>query len=123
MTGLTDDDKRVWRNVTRDIKPLDNRPVSPVEDRPRVRVTAPRSLPYDPVLDLHGLILQDAFQAVQSHIIEGAAQGYRRLTIITGRSGQMNQEMPRWVERNSVVRSINSMNGGGAWEILIKRNM
>jgi hypothetical protein len=55
--------------------------------------------------------------------MNGALLGYRRLTIITGRSGQINVELPRWLERNTNVRSINQLSNGGSWEIVLKRDM
>ena len=61
---------------------------------------------------------------VQEHVSRGYAEGYRVLTIITGKSGQINIELPKWLEKNSRVRSVTPKNGGGAWEVCLKkRNM
>lgn len=76
---------------------------------------------YDPRLDLHGLKIQEAFEAVQEHLYQGFHNGFKKVTVISGRSGQINQEIPRWLENNSYVRSINSLRGGGAWEVCLKK--
>jgi hypothetical protein len=119
--GLSKDDLEAWKQVTKDVTPLGSAPVSPVEGLPCVRVSAPRSVEYHPRMDLHGATIHNAYAMVQEHVLKGAMLGYRTLTVISGRSGQINIEMPRWLERNPHVRSVNPKNGGGAWEICLKR--
>lgn len=121
--GLTKQDKDLWSRATKDVTPLGSPSVGPVEGHQFPRVAEPRTLPFDPRMDLHGVTVHQAFTMVQDHILNGALMGYRRLTIITGRSGQINLEMPRWVERNTHVRSVSQMSNGGSWEILLKRDM
>jgi DNA-nicking Smr family endonuclease len=71
-------------------------------------------------VDLHGVTIHEAWGVVNDHIYHGVQNGYKKLLIITGRSGQINQELPRWLERNPHVRSVTQMPNGGSWEIAIK---
>lgn len=118
--GLTGEERDLWSRVTKGIRPLDQAPVTPSEGLPHIRVSEPRNLNYSPRMDLHGVTVHDAFGMVQDHIYQGVQNGYKRLTIITGRSGQINQELPRWLERNPRVRSVTQLPNGGSWEVMIK---
>ena len=117
---LTPADQAIWSQVTKDVRPLGQAPVAPSEGLPCITVSEPRSPVYSPRMDLHGVTVHEAFGMVQDHIYQGAQNGYKRLTIITGRSGQINQELPRWLERNSYVRSVTQLPNGGSWEVTIK---
>jgi DNA-nicking Smr family endonuclease len=118
--NLTPQDQAIWDQVTKDVIPLDNRPEKPCENLARLRVAEPRSVPFSPRMDLHGATIHDAFGRVQEHIYQGSQNGYKRLIIITGRSGQINQELPRWLEKNALVRSVKQLSNGGSWEVTIK---
>ena len=121
MRGLTDSEKNLWARATQNVRPLDKAPTGPVESLPRVSVPAPRDEGFDPVLDLHGLVLHDAFQRSKGHVQNAAMMGYKYVIIITGLSGQIHEEFPRWFADHPLVRSINSLRGGGAWEIWLKK--
>lgn len=119
MRKLSDADRKIWEQATKHVTPLGSNP-SP-QHLPKISISNIRQNVYDPRIDLHGLTIQDAYTVVLDHITNGALLGYRKLTIISGRSGQINIELPRWAERHSAVRSVDSINGGGAWEICLKR--
>ena len=121
MRNLSDQERELWSRITKDVAPLDRSPVSPLEPLPITRVSAPRSVPQGPVLDLHGLTLHDAFVQSKAHI-ENAYGRFRYVVIITGLSGQIHDEFPSWVTGHRLVRSINSLRGGGAWEIWLKKS-
>lgn len=123
MTELTKADKDLWKRVTQGVTPLGQPSMGPVEGHQFARVSEPRTGPYDPRLDLHGVTVHMAYGMVLDHVTNGAMQGFKRLTIITGRSGQINVELPRWLEKNANVRSVNQLSNGGSWEVLLKRNM
>jgi DNA-nicking Smr family endonuclease len=75
------------------------------------------------VLDLHGMTLADAHRASLEHVYQAKQAGdYRYVTIITGLSGQICDEFPRWFENHSLVRSVKALRGGGAWEIWLKKD-
>jgi DNA-nicking Smr family endonuclease len=118
--GLSPSDRALWKATTLDVTPL-GASLGPAEGHVVVKVSAPRSVPYNPRVDLHGVTVHEAFGVVMDHVSQGAMLGYKKLTIITGRSGQINQELPRWMEKNPHVRSVVSMNGGGAWEVQMKK--
>lgn len=121
--GLTPSEQDLWGRATQDVTPLGKAPVRAAEGLPRVRVSEPRTMEYDPRLDLHGVTVHEAFGKVQEHIYQGVQNAYRKVMIITGRSGQINQEMPRWLEKNPRVRSVKQMPNGGSWEVAIKPAM
>ena len=118
--GLTPSEQDLWGRATQDVTPLGQAPVRVSEGLPSVRVSEPRAIEYDPRMDLHAVTVHEAFGRVQEHIYQGVQNGYKRLMIITGRSGQINQEMPRWLERNPRVRSVKQMPNGGSWEVTTK---
>lgn len=120
---LTAAERELWARVCQGTRVLGEASVSPTEGQYSMRVSEPRTVDYDPRMDLHGVTVHEAFALVQEHVYQGYQQGYKRLTIITGRSGQINQELPRWLERNPRVRSVTQMPNGGSWEVLIKPAM
>lgn len=120
---LTPIDQALWEQVTRDVTPLGKGSKKPCEGLPRIKVPEPRTSPFDPRMDLHGATIHNAYGMVQEHIYQGSQRGYKKLLIITGRSGQINQELPRWLEKNNLVRSVKQLANGGSWEIAIKPNM
>ena len=121
MTGLSKADRDIWSRATKDVTPLGQPSLGPVAGHQFAKVSAPRAVEYSPTLDLHGLTIQEAYLVVRDHIENGALLGYKRLTIISGKSGQINVEMPKWAERLPAVRSITPMNGGGAWEVCLRK--
>lgn len=121
MRGLTNSEQDLWARATKGVRPLDKAPTEPVEGQPCVSVPVPQDMGFSPVLDLHGYILHDAYQKSRDHVQNGAMMGFKYVTIITGLSGQIHEEFPRWFANNPLVRSINSLRGGGAWEIWLKK--
>lgn len=119
--ALSPTDKALWARLTQGVRRLDGAPTSPIQGKNWLEATTPRQSAYHPSLDLHGLTIHAAHSAVLDHVYQGRQMGYRVLTVISGRSGQINAEMPRWLEGHRDVRSIESMNGGGAWKICLKR--
>ena len=118
---LSEEERRIWEQITSGITPLMNSSVLPSEGPVGPKVIARYPSAYDPRLDLHGMKIQEAYHAVMNHLDQGYREGFKKITVISGRSGQINQEIVRWLENNSHVRSINSLRGGGAWEICLKK--
>lgn len=78
--------------------------------------------PFESTLDLHNMTIQDAYNAVYSHILKSYENGYNKILHITGKSGNICKEFPFWIERNKYVRYAESLNGGGSWKItLVKK--
>jgi len=119
---LTGKERDLWSRITKDVIPLGSAPVNPIEGLPIVRVSLPRTEDFRPVLDLHGLTVHEAFKQATAHINDAFAQGrHRYVIIITGLSGQIHDEFPKWVETHRHVRSVTSLRGGGAWEVWLKK--
>ena len=121
MNGLTRQDRELWHQVIQDVKPLSDYPVSPNEHQYKMSATLQHRPRVSHSLDLHGLPIQEAYLRALEHV-ENAKGTFRHVTIITGLSGQINVEFPRWFENHHLVRSIKPLNGGGAWEICLKKS-
>ncbi len=117
MRKLTDSEKQLWSKITEDVSKIDQPKIVSV---PTVSLSPIRSKSFTPVLDLHGLTLHDAYNRSVSHIANAAGK-YRYVVIITGLSGQIREEFPKWFSNHALVRSINSLRGGGAWEVWLKK--
>lgn len=71
-------------------------------------------------LDLHGYTVQAAYEATEAFIERARYSRLRRVTVITGRSGQIRREFPHWMMKNEYVSSIEQINGGGGFFIILK---
>lgn len=110
MRNLTEDEKKLWNDVTRTVHPIDDPTPVPFS---RVRNRPPAAEPAM-VLDLHNMTLDDAYTASLSMIADARALGVRSVMIITGLSGRIRAEFPIWMERAS-LRELEVLNGGGAF--------
>jgi DNA-nicking Smr family endonuclease len=108
---MDEESKSLWEKVCATVNRL-GQPRSP-----RVRVS-PEPKPAS-TLDLHGFTVQDAFYATKQFINRPNAPLV--LTIITGKSGTICREFPEWCWRLDRVRSVTQMNGGGAFEVRLKK--
>ena len=116
---LSQKDQALWDRVTSTVRRLGGGVVP--EAPPEVSLPAPRSNK-SPVLDLHGMTLTDAHRTVLAHIEDAALEGkLRYVTIITGLSGSIHEEFPRWLESHKDVRIINPLRGGGAFEVWLRK--
>ena len=118
---LTGEERALWLRVTKSVTPLGQAPVSPAKGQGFVDVPEVPNRAFNPRVDLHGATVHDAYAIVREHVYQGVQNGYSKLLVITGRSGQINQELPRWLENHPSVRSIKQMSNGGSWEIVLKR--
>jgi len=103
---MDDKDEKIWEAVKKTVTPLEAAGRSR-----RSRRSAPRE---KRTLDLHGLTVNEAFLATRS-FIENASDG--QIRIITGKSGQINQEFLRWLEPLPRIKSVIEENGGGSYGI------
>lgn len=66
-------------------------------------------------IDLHGMTVQDAYHTALDFL---AQTPYRKVVVITGKSGTIRQEFPEWLARSSAI-SYSELNGGGAFEVVV----
>jgi DNA-nicking Smr family endonuclease len=72
-------------------------------------------------LDLHGYTIAAAFLAVNAFIERGHADGFKFLTIITGRSGVIAKEFPEWMSRNGLVKQSQLQNNRGSYRVFLSK--
>ena len=78
------------------------------------------------MLDLHGLTQAAAFDTLRRFIEQSRRQDKRCLLVITGKSGVLRREAPRWLEQmQPAVLSVASAEprdgGDGALYVLLRR--
>lgn len=107
------DDMHLWKLVKETIAPL-------AQPRPQATLVQARPVQHVTTLDLHGMTVQQAYQTTLAFIISAAQHKVSRVTVITGRSGQIRAEFRFWVEHHPKVRQIAALNGGGAFSLKIR---
>ena len=77
--------------------------------------------PYTPStqLDLHGLTLQQAHEQLREFVREHQQAGTRQVTVITGKSGALLHELPRWCTSLEGVKSCQAATVG-SYSIILK---
>lgn len=107
-------DIKLWEKVKDTVIPL---------GQPRSAQAQTFTMHFRPVkreLDLHGLTVQEAHNSVFAFIEQARALKLKTVTVITGKSGVIRKEFPVWMANNEHVRMAHEMNGGGAFEIILK---
>lgn len=115
---MDDYDRELWEKATKDVKPL--KKINGKPYFPMIRVDIETQY-FNPVIDLHGHTINGAYFTVLNHIDQAYQKGYRYVTVITGRSGTINKEFPRWVSEHPNVRKVAVINGGGAYEVYLRK--
>jgi DNA-nicking Smr family endonuclease len=72
--------------------------------------------------DLHGFTVDQAHKQTIQFIEHSFAIGTREVVLITGASGQIKQEMPRWLDLISHVQKYEIVNGG-SYKVRIKKRV
>lgn len=76
----------------------------------------------DSRLDLHGYTVQKAFEALVAFVEQ--SNQMRCVLVITGKSGVLRQELPKWLTQNpifSTIRDYQSDSTGGAYLLFFKK--
>jgi DNA-nicking Smr family endonuclease len=124
---MTEDDDELLARAFQDVKPLRGRslrvahkatkPVSRPVRFERVETKTPAAQPYMPAgldhrtqrklrrgqmrpearLDLHGHTQAQAFDALARFLAGAQARGHRTVLVVTGKSGVLRHEVPRWL--------------------------
>lgn len=114
MTKLTKNDIGLWRAYTNNVVPL-GQPIPPSNIR-----RVPIQVYWHPVLDLHGMTVHDAWKKCRDHIEQAKLNKQKKITVITGRSGQISEEFGKWIGEWGYSLRTKSQNGGGCWFIQLK---
>lgn len=119
------------------------RPVSPSQQRPAPELKAGHApgvdrsthdklrrgqLPIDAKLDLHGMDRDSAHRALNGFLERSHAQGRRCVLVVTGKSGVLKSDTPRWLNEQpnrariiAIAQTQPRHGGGGAIYVLLKR--
>lgn len=98
---MTEKDKKLWKAVTDTVVPLGSS--GGKRNSPRASVVQEPN-----TLDLHGMTVQRAFEETRDFI---ERTSHKRVTVITGRSGQIRAEFERWLEGFN-IKSYSLLNDG-----------
>lgn len=109
---MTEDDMRLWERVCATVRKLGEK-VAPSAPPPFVAPLPDGERNY---IDLHGLTVDEAYRATVEFLED---TNLKVVLIITGKSGQIRQEFPHWMEVLG-YRYI-MVNGDGAFRINTKR--
>lgn len=155
---LTDEERLVWKALTKDIKPLSKEPkiaakelppapirksrIQRIESKPEIAmppasgqadsatVTRVKRGEYaiEAKIDLHGYTLEQAYEKLGLFVETNYRKGRRSLLVITGKSGQLAREVPRWLSHSGLSRMIlvvssapDKHGGKGAYTLLLRR--
>lgn len=157
---MTDDDE-LWRQAAKEIKPLKHRKEIVTKTPPRRRavirevpfVDVPlevrkssasplpakrikqlkqQKIPVEATLDLHGMTMVRAHEAVRQFIFTASRNDYRCVEIITGigrseGTGQLKRLFPLWVADSELKHfilhiEINPISRGGSFLVLLRRH-
>jgi DNA-nicking Smr family endonuclease len=72
-------------------------------------------------IDLHGMPIHQAWKHTLDTIEACYHQQVKKLIVVTGKSGQICQEFPFWVEKSQYVRTFSMNENKGSWTIRIKK--
>ena len=126
---LSEEDKLVWNEYVKKVKPLKRRKDS--------KISSFFSLPHlflrkqhadlPNTLDLHQMTLDEAFNVFVKFLNIHFNQKTKKITVITGRGkddrGQLKKEFPMWLENDVFKNKINSfsMKNEGSFEIELRK--
>jgi DNA-nicking Smr family endonuclease len=105
-TTISSDDEKIWKSY---IENLYSKP----EHNFRPNKGHDYTLKYS--LDLHGLTIQQAFNATRQFLEEHNINGSRSAVIVTGKGGKISDELPAWTKNLGFVRKCEPiMDGSGS---------
>lgn len=132
------DEKELWLHYLRGVKKLKQQEVfiAQKSKEPRKNLSnkptafeLPRPSKQKIYLDLHKLTQDQAYEQLKGFILTAYEQGKRELLIITGKSGILKQEVPRWLDNEpfaSIILSIKEADfregGSGALCVSLRKN-
>lgn len=111
---LTEDDKKLWEWLTKDVTPLGEIsvpdtskkvvPFSDIVEETKLRLRKKSKTRYDARLDLHGMTRNEAFHMMEIVICREKIRGTKTILIITGKGhgkgeglGILKRKVPMWL--------------------------
>lgn len=126
---LTQTDIEEWEHFVQTIKPLKGKAQhynDSIPPRLIVRKAPSKTLLYE--LDLHGLTIEEAYQAVKRFFTLHWQNESRQITVITGKglkgTGKIKNEIMFWLETplfKDKIQETQWLNDGGVIRITLKR--
>jgi len=115
---ISERDRSLWKRIASTVTRLG----LPQPCRPAMMPIIMSSIAFPTTLDLHGYKIHDAYLKTIEYLKNARYHNLKTVIIITGKSGKINEEFPYWLDKMSFIRSINQINGGGAWRVIIKNS-
>lgn len=123
-------DADLWDKVSKTVTPLNSKEKKSWMSRVRRFFSFDCILPSK--LDLHGMTLQQAYDATYSFLLEHSGLGTPKVIVITGKGkggeGKLKKEFPFWLEKKELAEKIDRFEyapyqkgGDGAVIIYLKR--
>ena len=127
---MKSDDEAIWKAYIKTVSPLKKKSLPKVRSVRRFFLFTP-FLP--PRLDLHGLTLQQAYEAFIDFFDLHVKEKTRKIVVVTGKGpngkGSLKKEFPLWLEKKEIRDKISHTEippehkgGAGAVIIYLKRN-
>lgn len=106
---LTDEEKTLLAMAMEDVKPLGKKLRAPTTIKKSVKKLSTRH--HSPptlltTLDLHGLTLEQAHSLLADFIEVHIRAKTREVLVITGKSGQLVQDVPRWLTLSDMKNHV-----------------
>lgn len=161
---LSPEDLRLWKSQLKEVKPLvtekkareeptlPKKPKSPQPyDRPlerKVGTSLPsiplqdfgrkelRHLKIDGRLDMHGMTMDEAYDALEQFLVRAQERGFKIVLIITGKGAlsaenTLRRQLPRWIKERPVSRLVSTLHhpaksqdgGQGAFYLGLRKRM
>lgn len=137
---LTNDDKKVWKSVTKSVTPLGMpqpsfRTAAPIVSIKDIDLPKPSQTrrTYQAVLDLHGMTRNEAHDKLTRFLCIQKQKGHKCVLVITGKGytksknggpGILKRKVPLWLEVSSLVHSWSTARpedgGEGALYVFLK---
>ena len=110
-------DLHLWQLYTQGLYQISNNATLVQNSKPILRTNFLIS-----VLDLHGYPIEIAYQKTNNFLINHYNVKTKKVDIITGRSGIIKLEFPRWCESkfNSMIKKISLKPNMGSYTIVLR---
>ena len=126
---LTEAEKAMLAALLSDVRPVAAKSRAP-DKKPLVKRKPLPVLGYrlTTTLDLHGMTVAVAHSKLSAFMVEHYQAGSRNLLVITGKSGELARDVPRWLSLTDLARMVSSVahasprqGGEGALVVKLKR--